>query len=263
MIKVRDIAAAIEDVAPRSAQESWDNSGLQVGDPEAEVRGVLVSLDPTPGVIDEAADRGCNMVVCHHPLMFRGVKAITGATDGEQAIIRAIRRGVAVYSAHTSLDNVPAGASAEIARRLGAVVDSPMIPAVPGSDIGTGVVATLPIEMDADSFIDHVGRVMNVDCIKTTRIRPRVRRFAVCSGSGSSFIADAMRLGVDAYITGDVTYHHFLDNTNRLLIVDIGHYESEIITKDIFFDLLSEKFPNFVVHKAQSEQNPVIYGKRH
>lgn len=259
MTHVRDIAAAIESVAPLSLQEDWDNSGLQVGDPDAEVTGVLVCLDVTPAVIDEAIEKGCNVVVSHHPLIFRGVKSITGATDSESAIIRAIRGGVAVYSAHTSLDNSPKGASAVIAHLVGAHVDSPLEPTAPGAATGTGVLATLPRDVDATDFINNVRATMHAPHARTTKPTGTVRRIAVCSGSGSSFIPAALRAGVDAYITGDVSYHHFRDNENRLLIIDIGHFESEIITKDFFFDLLSKKFANFVVHKALCETNPVNY----
>lgn len=259
MTRVRDIAATIESVAPLSLQESWDNSGLQVGDPDAEVSGVLVCLDVTPAVIDEAVRHGCNVVVSHHPLIFRGVKSITGATDSEISITRAIRAGVAVYSAHTSLDNSPVGPSAVIARLCRATVEGSLVPTVPGAATGTGVVATLAETVDAEEFADRVRVAMSAPHARSTRPHGTVRRIAVCSGSGSSFIPEAIRAGVDAYITGDVSYHHFLDNTNRLFIIDIGHFESEIITKDFFFDLLSENFSNFVVHKALSEYNPVNY----
>lgn len=125
-MKIKDIIRAIEEVLPLWLQEQWDNSGLQVGDTSEDVSGILIALDPTEAVIAEAVRRGCNLVVTHHPLLFRGVKRIGTATDVERAIRLAIRSGVTVYSAHTNADNAPEGLNALLARELGLIHTRPL-----------------------------------------------------------------------------------------------------------------------------------------
>ena len=168
MIRVKDIARAIEAVAPLNLQESWDNSGLQVGDPDMEVRGVMVGLDVTPGLVADAMSSGCNMIVSHHPLIFKGLKSITGNTEVEQAVMLAIKYDIAVYSTHTALDNASGGVSAEMARLLDADVEGPLV-ALPGrSDVGTGVIARLRKPLDSEAFVNRVKKVFHARFSRVT-----------------------------------------------------------------------------------------------
>lgn len=262
MIKVSDIASAIESAAPRSLQESWDNTGLQVGDPDSPVTGVMVGLDVTPALVDEAIAAGCDMVVSHHPLIFKGLKSVTGASEVERAVIAAIRKGVAIYSSHTALDNAAGGVSYEMAARLGGTVLEPLEPLAGLPECGTGVIARFPQPLTPEGFISRVKERFDAPVARTTdpkKASPIIERVALCGGSGGPFIGDAVKAGCQAYVTGDVRYHDFLDWGSKILIVDIGHHETEALTKDLLADMISKRFPNLKVIKSGKEENPIKY----
>lgn len=259
MITRAQIAGVISDFAPLSLQESWDNSGVQVGDLAAECSGVLVAVDPTPEVIAEAVSLGCNMVVSHHPLIFRGLKSLTGATEVERAVLEAIRSDVAVYSAHTSLDSTRGGISWAMARMLGAEVRCVLAPSVPGADTGLGVVAEFPEAIGPDELYREVSQTFDSEHPRASLwCEGGVRRIAMCGGSGGEFIGRAIAAGADAYITADIRYHDYVDHGREILLLDIGHFESERCAKDIFYGVITEKFPNFAVYYSQ-QQNPIQY----
>lgn len=261
MTTVRDIARAIEKTAPVALQESWDNSGLQLGVPAAPVTGVMLTLDVTTEAVDHAINTGCNLIVSHHPLIFKGLKSITDTTDVQMAVRRAIRADIAVYSAHTSLDNAPEGPSAYLASALGATIAGPLVPTAPGAATGTGVTARLPHPMTAQQFIAHVKNTLGPQVIRCTAPdkAPRpISTVAICTGAGGSFITDAARHNADAYITGDIRYHDFVDWQNHLLLVDIGHYESEIVTRDIFEHILRQDFPELRI-ELFNQPNSILY----
>lgn len=263
---ISDIISAIEDVAPSAWQEDWDNTGLQVGDATAECTGVLIAVDVTPAVVDEAVRRGCNLIVSHHPLIFRGLKQIVGDTPLQTCVIRAIAAGVSIYSSHTALDNAPDGVSRRMAHMLGIDVDSTLtsVPAAPHG-VGTGVVGTLRSPMNPADFIAHVKRVFDAPVARCTHINAAmthdtvISRVALCGGSGGEFIPAAVAAGAQAYVSGDIRYHDFVDRQSDILLVDIGHFETEQCTKDIFYQIISQKFANFAVYKSQDGLNPVIY----
>ena len=261
---VSDIIAAIEGFAPSHYQESWDNTGLQVGDRSAECTGVLVCVDVTPGVVDEAISRGCNLIVSHHPLLFNGLKSITGATPVELSVIRAIGGGVSIYSSHTAVDNTPGGVSHTMAARLGVRPDAVLTPLAsqPGGEIGTGVVGNLPEALTPEQLIALVKETFGspvARCTNPDAAARQITRVAMCGGSGGSLIADAEASGAQAYITSDTRYHDFVDHQNSILIIDIGHFESEQCTKDIFYQIIRQKFANFAVYKSTTETNPIHY----
>ena len=254
-----EIIDALARVAPLSLQESWDNSGLQVGDISQPCTGVMLALDPTPEVVSEAVAQGCNMVLTHHPLLFRGLKCLAGATRVEQAVIAAVRAGVVVCSWHTALDSAPAGVSYEMARRLGATVYAPLSPSPTGNG-GLGVIARLPAPMSADAFVAKVKSAFGSHPYRCSAVPDGViSRIAICGGSGGEFIANAINARVQAFITADVRYHDFVDHGNDIFIVDIGHFESENCAKDIFYHVITEKFPNFAVCYSELEINPINY----
>lgn len=262
---VHDITAAIEAVAPLTLQESWDNSGMQVGPDTAPCTGVLVCVDVTPQVVDEAIRLGCNLIVSHHPLIFKGLKSITGATPVERAVLKAITHGIAIYSSHTALDNAPGGVSHAMAARLGVDVERVLVPLAGRTDAGTGIVGTLPQALTPAQLVQRVKEAYGVPVVRCTAVgdsmdaNTPVSRVAMCGGSGGPFIADAVKAGAQVYITGDVRYHDFADYGGDILVMDIGHYESEQCTKDIFYQIITQKLANFAVYKSEAGVNPVNY----
>lgn len=260
VITCGDIADAIATAAPLSIQESWDNSGVQLGDMSAPCTGVLLALDPTEAAIDEAVARGCNLVVTHHPLLFKGLKHITGANAVERAVIKAIKAGVAVYSSHTAMDSAVGGVSAEMARRLGARVVRPLAPDAPGSDTGLGVVADFDTPVSGSELVRRVHQAFGSHPLRCSAIPSGTfSRIALCGGSGGEFIADAIAAGAAAYVTAEIRYHDMLDRGKDIFLLDIGHFESETCAKDIFYRIITEKFPNFAVKYSQTEENPINY----
>lgn len=365
-LRVRDVIAELEAWAPPSLQESYDNSGLLVGDKNAEVTGVLVSLDCTEAVVAEAVERGANLVVSHHPIVFKGLKRFTGATYVERTVMAAIRNGIQLYAMHTNLDNVADGVNQRLASLVGCTSESLRIlrpkahvlmqvavyvptdhaeavqqamfdagaggignydecgwtvqgqgtyRPLPGaqpfagevgkreaadevrfevvvepwklgevlramqaahpyeevahsvwplentlSHVGSGMVGELPEAMDEASFLDRLKSALGCASVKHTQLLGRkVKRVAVCGGSGSFLLGDAMRAGADVFVTSDFKYHEFFDADGRIVIADVGHYESEWQTTDLILKRLNEKFPNFALHLAKANPNPIHY----
>ncbi|MCM1071259.1 MAG: Nif3-like dinuclear metal center hexameric protein [[Clostridium] fimetarium] len=252
----RQIIEAIEEYAPLSLQESWDNSGWQVGDPSAECRGVLLCVDLTPEVLAEAVAKGCDLVVTHHPLIFRGIKKLVGRDRVTECLTEAVRRGVSVYSSHTSTDAAPAGVSAEMARMLGLTGVAPL------DASGLGAVGDLPNPLPWALFADKVKDTFGCASLRLSRPAPgmeTVGRVALCGGAGGDFIGEAIEAGADVYVTADCKHNLFLDRRDEILLIDAGHFETEQCTKALFKRVISEKFPNFAVWESEAEENPVLY----
>lgn len=263
-VTLADIVGAIEDFASPGLQEKWDNTGWQLCPlaPDAACSGVMLCLDVTPDVVTEAAAEGCNLIVSHHPLIFKGLRHITGATPVERAVIAAISGGIAVYSSHTALDSASAGVSHRLGEMLGLSSMSVLAPQAGSPDTGLGIVGEFAEPLTADAFIARVKEVYGAPTVRRSagpERRREVRRVALCSGSGGEFVVEAIARGADAYITSDTRYHDFVDFGRAILMVDTGHYESEICTKSIFSAIISEKFPTFAVRQSRAEQNPVRY----
>ena len=246
-------------MAPLRLQEEWDNCGLQVGDPDTEATGALLCLDVTEAILDEAIAKGLNLIITHHPLIFRGLKSITGKTHIERIVMRALQNGIAIYSAHTNMDSAWGGVSHLIAKKMG-LTDIEVLCPQADSQSGLGVVGNLPSSEDALHFLKRVKQIFNVGAIRYGGDASRaVRRVAICGGAGIEFAHTAIALGADVYVTGDVKYHEFQGITDRILIADIGHYESEYFTKEIFNEIITKKIPNFAVQYAELEKNPINY----
>lgn len=362
---VKNVIDAIESYAPAIYQESYDNSGLQVGNMEDEVNGVLISLDITEDILNEAIERGCNMVVAHHPLLFCGLKRIAGKTYIERIVQKAIKNDINLYAAHTNLDNVYNGVNAKIAEKLGLQQTAVLAPMggtlcklytyVPYQDaekvrealfaaggggigqysecsfnsngngtfrpgagtnpaighaggprewveevkielilqkdkeakvlkalfeahpyeevayeivalqnknqeLGAGMIGNLPKAMDETTFLGLLKQQMKTDCIRHTVLSgKKIQKVAVCGGSGSFLLPNAIGAGADIFITGDFKYHQFFDADGKLIIADIGHYESEQFTLEIFQEILRKKFPNFATLLSNLSTNPVKY----
>ncbi len=363
-MKIKEIISFLEEYAPLQYQENYDNSGLIVGDSDAKVSAALISLDCTESVIDEAIAKNCNLVIAHHPIIFGGLRKLTGSNYIERTVIKAIKNDIAIYAIHTNLDNIHNGVSAKIAEKLGLinceilapksdilrelVVYCPVanaqdlktalfaagagdlgnydqcsfslegkgtfranedanpfvgeinkqhaeneqrIAVVYSKDkektvlnamlnnhpyeeiahqiytlenkhkmIGSGVVGTLKSEIDSEKFLKHLKSSMKTDCVRyTPLVKSKVRRIAVCGGSGSFLLEKAKAVKADVFITADFKYHEFFDAEDEIIIADIGHYESEQFTKDLIYDLLTEKFTKFAVQLSKVNTNPINY----
>ena len=257
-MKVRDVIKVIEDFAPLGLQEKWDNSGLCIGSPEAEVSSVLLGLDCTEALVDEAIACGADMIITHHPLIFSGLKKISPEDQVGAAVIKAISNGISVYAAHTSADKVIAGVSGAMAARLGLVEVE--ILDEDGEGTGLGVVGNLPEPVSAEEAVALVKDRFSLKAMRTSRpVEGKISRIAMCGGSGGSLIAAAMASGAQLYISGDISYHNFFTKEG-FMIMDIGHYESEIEIVDILFSLLRKNFPTFAVRITQNiHSNPIFY----
>ena len=363
-MKIDEIVTVLESFAPTALQESFDNCGLLVGNRHREATGVLLCVDVTESIVDEAIDLGCNMIVAHHPLIFKGIKKLNGQTYIERSIEKAIKNDLAIYAAHTNFDIVRQGVSWEMAHRLGlqdirvlapkpdtlckvvtfvpprylaqiqeAVSEAgaghigdydccsyssdgtgcfralegtspfvgkkfeihseqesrvewispsysvdrvvsaikkvhpyeePAIDVYPlknrWDNYGLGVVGRLTEEQDEKSFLQDVKKIFDIGCIRHSPLLGRkIRTVALCGGSGADFIANAKSCKADIYLTSDVTYHRFFEANGQILIADIGHFESEQFTKNIFYKHITEKFPNFAVRFSQTEKNMISY----
>ena len=258
MVKVGDIIKVIEDFAPLSLQEGWDNSGLCIGSPDAPVTSVLLGLDCTPELVDEAVECGADMIITHHPLIFSGLKKISPDDMVGAAVIKAIKAGISIYAAHTSADKVIAGVSGAMAARLGLVNVS--ILDEDGDGTGLGVVGDLPEPLSAEEAVRVVKERFGLKAMRTSRpIEGSVSRVAMCGGSGGSLIKAAKASGAQLYISGDISYHNFF-TPEGFMIMDIGHYESEKDIVEILFSLLRKNFPTFAVRITQNiYSNPIFY----
>jgi dinuclear metal center YbgI/SA1388 family protein len=230
MPRLSDIISAIEQLAPPALAEDWDNSGLQIGEPGSEIGKLLVALDPLPEVIDEAVRTGASLVVSHHPLFFGAVRSLDTSSGIGAAVKSAIRGGVAVYSAHTSLDSVSPGVSDALAAVLKLKDTRPVVQAA-GQKTGSGLgrIGALPRPMKVSEVAAAFKETLGLTRVRLTGAPERsVRRVAVCGGSGSELIGDAVGLGAEVFVTGDVKYHAALMAAALgIAVLDVGHYESE------------------------------------
>lgn len=260
-MKVADVIASIEEFAPLYTQEPWDHSGLQVGDFTAEVTAALLCVDVTEAVIAEAVERGCNLIIAHHPLLFHGLHAITGATPIERCVLLALRHNIAIYSSHTPMDKWAGGVSARMAQRLGLVNPVILSPDASDAQRGLGILADLPTPQSADHFIRHIQTTFHATMLRHTHFNPQrvIKRVALCGGSGSEFISLAQSKGADLYLSADFKYHDFFVDESQIILVDIGHYESEQCVKDLFFEIISKKIPTFALYYANADKTPICY----
>lgn len=335
-MKIRELTAYLESIAPPSYQESYDNAGLIIGDPSVELKGVLICLDAIESVIDEAIKLKCNLVIAHHPIIFRGLKRLNGKNYVERTVIKAIKNDIAIYAIHTNLDNVyQNGVNAKIAEKLGLVntqilapkqVLKKMIAYLPvenavtvkqnlietgvfavneleqknigklrlefvfpsalksqvsevlhsadcekinyeilsvenlNESVGSGMVGELAEQMDEISFLRFLKNTMKVGVVKYTNLQGRpINKVAVCGGAGGFLLGQAIAKKADIFITSDYKYHEFFDADSKIIIADIGHYESEQFTIELLFDIITNKFSNFAAHCTKVNTNPVNY----
>ena len=260
-MKVKEVLSALEQFAPLPLQESWDNAGLQVGLTEAEVSGALLCLDVTERIVDEALSKGCNLIVSHHPLLFRGLKTISDLNDVQRTVRKAIQHDICVVSMHTNMDNASGGVNFRIAEKLG-LQDVAFMAAkrVGDVDCGSGVVGTLSEPLVSCDFVLKVKQAFDVECALCNELlRRKISRVAICGGAGDFLLDEAVALGADAFITGEMHYHQYFGYEQRIQICVIGHYQSEQYTTEIFRDIINRECPGLQTFIAETNTNPVYY----
>ena len=251
---------ALERFAPLPLQEGWDNAGLQIGLTEAEVSGALLCLDVNEAIVDEAIEKGCNLIVSHHPLLFKGLKTISDGDYVQRTVMKAILNRIAIVSMHTNMDNAKGGVNYKIAEHLG-LHDVEFFAEKSGNiEAGSGVVGLLPEPMSATAFIQLVKERFGVKCAQCNELLLRpVNKVALCGGSGDFLLADAIAQGADAFITGEMHYHVYFGQEQKIQICVIGHYESEQFTSEIFKSIIEDECPGLPVMIAETSTNPIIY----
>lgn len=262
---IRDITDYLESFAPLHYQESYDNAGLIIGDSQMHFKGALICLDITPEVADECISLGYNMIISHHPLIFNGLKKINSYNSIGKAIITTLKNDIAVYAIHTNIDNsFPEGVSSKIAQKLGLnnlqILDPKEKMAGSDNKYGTGIIGEFDTQMEETYFFEFLKQSLNLSCIKYTKLLKKpVSKIAICGGSGSFLLNKAILSGADVFISSDFKYHEYFEADNRIIIADIGHYESEIFTIELIYDKLTNYFNNFAASLTKVVTNPIKY----
>ena len=259
-MKIKEVLSALERFAPLPLQEGWDNAGLQIGLTEAEVSGALLCLDVNEAIVDEAIEKGCNLIVSHHPLLFKGLKTISDGDYVQRTVMKAILNSIAIVSMHTNMDNAKGGVNYKIAEHLGLHEVEFFAEKSGNIEAGSGVVGLLPEPMSATAFIQLVKERFGVKCAQCNELLLRpVNKVAICGGSGDFLLADAIAKGADAFITGEMHYHVYFGQEQKIQICVIGHYESEQFTSEIFKSIIEDECPGLPVMIAETSTNPIIY----
>ena len=363
-MKLAEITDFLESLAPLNYQEDYDNAGLIVGSPNDEIQGALVTLDCTEQIVDEAIAKNCNLIIAHHPIVFKGLKKLNGKNYVERVVLKAIKNNIALYAIHTNLDSVQHGVNAEICKRIG-LSDTKILAPKSGilkklvtfcerkdaeflrnilfeagaghinhygecsfnidgigtfrgdnksnptlgepeileyanetrieviikaqdeckilsallknhpyeevaydiyalenklQNVGSGMIGELEQAIEGGDFLRLVKNNMKATVLRHTAMLPKkVKKVAVCGGSGSFLLKNAIAAGADAFVTADFKYHEFFDAEDKIMIVDIGHYESEQFTSNLLVANIQEKFPNFAIRLTEHNTNPIIY----
>ena len=266
-MQIKAFIQSLEEWAPLQYQESYDNAGLIVGDPEANCTGILCSLDCTEAVVEEAIQKGCNLIVSHHPIIFKGIKQFSGDHYVNRTVLKAIQNNISLYAIHTNLDNVLHGVNSTLADRLH-LENRKILAPVPGlfdangAPVGAGLVGELPLETEPEAFIKWVKEKLNLSVIKYTKLNDKkLVTIALCGGSGH-FLLDQIRAqNIDCFITSDLKYHDFFEADGKFLLLDIGHGESEHFVPALIVDYLKRKFLTFAVLESEVKTQPISYLK--
>lgn len=258
-MKIRDVIAPIEEFAPLSLQESYDNSGLVVGRLDDELQGgVLLAVDVTEDVIEEAIEKECGLIITHHPIIFHPLKRLNSASVVERCVEMAIRNNIALYACHTNLDSAPNGMSWRVGEMLGLQDMRVLQPTA--ENAGFGVLGILPQEVGEEEFLRQVKTIFSVKVLRHSELLGRkIKRVAICTGAGASMMSEAKASQCDIYLTADLKYNDFYSPDSNFVVVDMGHFESEFCAIAILFDILSKIFINFALHKSARSENPVHY----
>mgnify|MGYP001597868116 CR=1 FL=1 len=261
---IRDLCLYLEEMVPLSIQESYDNSGLLVGNQNDIITGILTCLDCTEKVIQEALALNVNTIVCHHPIIFSPLKRLTNQNYTQRIVAKAIKNNLHIYAIHTNLDNyLIDGVNTKIAKKLNLKELEALTPLSGDYDsnsFGAGIVGNLSVPMETNTFLEFLQQKMQTPLIRHTSIvQEKISRVAICGGSGSFLLPEALKKDADIFVTSDYKYHQFFDADNEIIIADIGHYESEQFTIELLHEILSRKFNNFAVYSTKINTNPVQY----
>ena len=259
MTTIADVVKYLDETFHPEYQEDYDNSGFLLGNGADEYRGALVALDLTDEVLAEAKAANVNLIVTHHPLIFNGVKRITDSNALGRLIMGLLQSHMAVYAAHTNLDNLYDGVNGILSSKLGLVDCRILKPSGNDVEVGAGMVGELAEPMDTDAFLLKVKQLTGLPTVRYAGGPRQVRRVALCGGAGSFLIADAQAAGVDIYLTADLKYHDFQRATALMTLADIGHYESEQFAKEIISRAILKKFSNFACRISERQGSLVSY----
>ncbi|MBR1851058.1 MAG: Nif3-like dinuclear metal center hexameric protein [Bacteroidales bacterium] len=244
---------------PPKYQEDYDNSGFLLGDPTTQYRGTLIAIDLTPQTIGEAIAHNLNLIVTHHPFIFSGLKRITTQTETGRMTIQLIQNNIAVYAAHTNLDNMKNGVNGILAQKLGLTNCHILKPMADNPDLGAGMLGQLPEPMPVADFLNQVKQRLRLPVVRCSNLcRTTIQTVAICGGSGSFLITNAITAHADILLTADLKYHDFQKAEERIILADIGHYESEQFAKEVIYCAISEKFRNFA-YRISSAQNGYVH----
>ena len=260
-MRVSDVIRVIEEFAPLRLQESYDNAGLQAGDPQREIDSVMICIDVTEAVMQEAIEAGVGMIVTHHPIIFKPLRSLSGKTDVERIVISAIRHDIAIYSAHTNLDSVARGVSYTMARRLG-LTDLRVLEPKPGTEpeAGLGLVGTLPEPTEALPLLERIKEAFASQSLRySAPVSRPISRVALCGGSGGSLLKEAIASGADLFLTAEIRYHDYFGLDDRIMLADIGHFESEQYAAELLADLIRQGLPELRVMFTKVNTNPIHY----
>ena len=259
-MKLIDIQYVLEDWSPISNAEDFDNVGLLVGDPSAIIEKALITLDTTQNILDEAINQNCNLIITFHPFLYKGDESLKSEEYVDEIIVKALKHNINIYAIHTNLDNNPKGVSFQIAKRLGLKNLEIMMKKDEKQNVGMGMIGDLEIEKTETDFLNFLKDKMEISNLRHSNlVGNNIKRIGVLGGSGSFGIEEALNKNIDCYVTADLKYHDFFKSNNKMLLVDIGHYESEKYTKELILNYLNKKIPKFACVIAKSRTNPVNY----
>ena len=258
-MKLKEIINLIEKWAPLELAEDFDNVGLILGDENVEVKKALITLDTLENVVDEAVENKCDLIISFHPIIFDGLKKITTNTYVKRVISKSIKNNINIYAIHTNLDNHPKGVNFQISKYLNLNNTKILIPKIDCKG-GMGMIGELHKPAPEKEFLNYVKGIMKTSLIKhSTFLNKKIKKVAVLGGSGSFAIEEAIKAGADCFITADLKYHDYFRAENKILLLDIGHYESEQYTKELILNFLRKKIPKFACVISKSNTNPVNY----
>ncbi len=256
---LKEIINILENWCPLNSAEEFDNVGLLVGNSNEIITKAIITIDTTEEVVDEAIKNDCNLIITFHPIIFDGLKNITEQTYVERIVFKAIQNNINIYAIHTNLDNNPRGVNYKICQKLEMNNTKFLISKVEGT-FGMGMVGELNKELSEIEFFNFLKSKMNIKNIKHSPfIGKNIKKVAVLGGSGSFAIENAIAEKADCYLTSDLKYHDYFKADNKILLADIGHYESEQFTKELILEFLNEKIPKFACIISKSNTNPVNY----
>ena len=261
-MKIIEVVDALEQFAPLPLQEGFDNAGLQVGLTETEVSGALLCLDVDEKIVDEAVSLGCNLIVSHHPLIFHKLAQISDTDYVQRTVIKALQNNITIVSMHTNMDNALGGVNHKIAEKmqLSNVEFLGVTKSAGGVIGGSGVIGNLARPLAADDFVLMLKRTFDVECVQANQLLRRdIERVALCGGAGSFMLADAIKAGADAFVTGEMHYHEFFGHEQEIQIAVIGHYQSEQFTNEIFKSIIEDKCKEVRCYLTKTNTNPIIY----